>query len=714
MNVLRRACPLAVVAVLSLPASAWAVDITVNSTGDTAANDGTCTLREAIVAANANTASGGMAGECAAGGTTDAIKFSGAFDGQVADSTITLVTNPLTSITSDTDIVGGSCTTDAGPAGPCVGVNGPTGGFGLTVDFDGVSISGIAATGALTGIRVINASTGFSATNDWLGVKLDGTAGANNTGLFVDPDSDGATIGGTTAAARNVFADNNNEGLDIEGADNAVVSGNYFGVAPDGTTAPTNNTPTQIEISGSTSGGGFDATDNLVGGTPSLIEGATQACDGPCNVIANSTNGSSGGIDLSGSGVGEMPAGQTSIRGNYIGFDAPGTGEPGNFNAGIVIGGADQVTVGGPLVADGNRITGGSAGVTGNGDDMAIENNVIGLNFTQTAMSTDPPSTFGTLTNVPPGEQATIADNRIARPALGGTATIAVQNNLTGTADIHGNVLGEGVGGQNLPGGANGIQLSSGDGGHVVDSNVIHNVSGSAISIEQSELNVITGNDIDASGAAGISISDGSTGNTVGGDATGQPNLISDSGGDAVEVVDDGTDGNQILRNLGTGNADLFIDLGGDGLGNDAGVGPNMGIQAPVIASAGESSSSGTALPGATIRLFRKATSANGEIADFLGMATADGGGNWTVNYASQPGSTNIGATQTDASAGTSEMTVAQTPSTPGGGGGGPAVTPGPTGQQAAAIKRCKKRFKGKVKLKKRKKCLKRAKRLPL
>jgi CSLREA domain-containing protein len=718
MNAMRRAFPLIALALLALPASASAVDITVNSTGDTAANDGTCTLREAIVAANTNTTSGAMTGECAAGMTSDAIKFSAAFDGQVADSTIAFGSAPA-SIASDTDIVGGSCTTDAGVAGPCVGVNGPTGGFGLTVDFDGVSISGIAATGALTGINVINASTGFAATNDWLGVKLDGTAGANNTGLFIDPDSNGATIGGTTAAARNVFADNNNNGLDIEGADDAVVSGNYFGVAPNGTTTPTNNTPTQIEITGSTAGGGFAATGNVVGGTPNLVEAASQACDGPCNVVANATDGSSGGIDLRGNGAGqnEMPAGQTSIRGNYVGFDATGAGQPGNFNAGIVFGGADQVTVGGPLASDGNRITGGSTGVSADvGDDMTIQNNVIGLNLAQTAMSTDPPSTFGILAVVPAGEQATIAGNRIARPTVVPTGTIAIQNNLTGVANVTGNDIGQGIGGQTLPGGGTGIQLFAGDGGHVVDGNLIHNVGANAISIEDSSLNVITGNDIDGSGAAGISIVDGSNSNTVGGDAPADANLITNADGDAVEVADDAGDGNEILQNLGSGNADLFIDLGADGLGNDTLTGPNAGIQAPVIASAAATSASGTADPGATVRVFRKTSPANGEINGFLGMATADGSGNWTVTYSSLPDATNIGATQTAATAGTSEMTVGQTPPATGGGGGGGGgtVTPGPTGERAAAIKRCKKKFKGKAKAKKRKKCIKRAKRLPV
>jgi len=52
--------------------------ITVNTAADGApADDGVCTLREAIIAANDNTASGATGGECAAGGSgTDTIEFS--------------------------------------------------------------------------------------------------------------------------------------------------------------------------------------------------------------------------------------------------------------------------------------------------------------------------------------------------------------------------------------------------------------------------------------------------------------------------------------------------------------------------------------------------------------------------------------------------------------------------------------------------------------
>ena len=51
--------------------------IVVNSTADTVnSSDGQCTLREAIIAANTDTASGAAAGECAAGSGADTITFS--------------------------------------------------------------------------------------------------------------------------------------------------------------------------------------------------------------------------------------------------------------------------------------------------------------------------------------------------------------------------------------------------------------------------------------------------------------------------------------------------------------------------------------------------------------------------------------------------------------------------------------------------------------
>jgi CSLREA domain-containing protein len=56
----------------------YAASIVVNSNADTQANDGVCTLREAIIAANIDARSGTLSGECAAGSSgADAISFAG-------------------------------------------------------------------------------------------------------------------------------------------------------------------------------------------------------------------------------------------------------------------------------------------------------------------------------------------------------------------------------------------------------------------------------------------------------------------------------------------------------------------------------------------------------------------------------------------------------------------------------------------------------------
>jgi len=63
--------------VMSATKAAPSTTITVNSTADVVADDGQCTLREAITAANSDTASGVSSGECVAGSADDTIMLSG-------------------------------------------------------------------------------------------------------------------------------------------------------------------------------------------------------------------------------------------------------------------------------------------------------------------------------------------------------------------------------------------------------------------------------------------------------------------------------------------------------------------------------------------------------------------------------------------------------------------------------------------------------------
>jgi CSLREA domain-containing protein len=660
----RRACGLAVLTLLALPGVAAAAPITVDSTADTAANDGTCTLREAITSANTNTASGAMAGECPAGGSADVIGFGGAFNGELAD-TVT-VGAPLPAITTDTDIAGGQCTTAAGASGPCAGINVTGGNPGLVVDgVDGTSISGVAVTGASTGIGLVNGVSGFSGLGDWLGVKLDGGAGANGTGLLVGPGSASAQIGDGTAAGRNAFAFNSAAGLDIEGADNNTVQGNYFGVKPDGTTAA--SSPVNIEITGTE--GGLDATGNVVGGTVSSAQAATPACDGPCNVIDAATTS---GIDLNGDLAAdhETPAGRTTISGNLVGLDATGLGELPNSPTGIQIGEADDVTVGGPSALDANHVVGGKECIESLGvaENQLIQHNLVGLNYAGTAMAASPmPSgSHGILVEAFGTGEATIADNRISGPM---DDPIETQG---GPALVSRNLIGIGTGGVPLTGGITGVDVVIGSPGHgaVISDNLIQNSIEAGIEMQGANGATIIGNTILGSGFRGgiwMHMAFGTTfsaDNRIGGDTAGEENVISGSAGPAIELVENGNVRNAVARNRGSGNSGLFIDLGNNGGGNSPS-GPNGGIQAPLINSARPGFLSGTALPGASVMAFSKATVEPGEVAGFLGSATADSSGSWRIDYPSAAAAgSSVGATQT-ASSGTSELAVATTAADP-------------------------------------------------
>jgi CSLREA domain-containing protein len=643
----------AICCLLVAPVTASAVTYTVDSTADEADTvPGTggcltaglkCTLRAAIEESNFSV------------GVPDEIKFSAAFDGQLAD-TITLGSS-LPAIKDPANVIGGDCFGEDGPDKPCAGVDGPSGAAAFTVEnANGVEIEGMAVTGAQTGINVIDSSANFTARNDWLGVKLDGSDGTGmNTGIFLDPESNSATIGGINAADRNVFANSAADGLDIQGADNADVLGNYFGVKPDGATRAANGK--NIEITNTIA---FEANGDEVGTT---VEGAavtTQACDGGCNVISGS-NGS--GIDLVGDGEGqnELPAsGPTTVSGNYVGLNSGGvTTVPTGALFDIYAGTAEDVTVGGTAVGDANYIAGGSYGIyQENSNGFQALGNVIGRRPGGAGVSgTGAAGIF--LFSLGSTGRETVEGNTIR---VDGGAGIEQR---FGGADIAGNSIEEGQYGI-LTFGA-----PAGAGSNVIEENTILGAELNAVLIKN-ENNLLTGNLIEGASFAAIRLEGPeATGTLIGGDTEAEENEIAGNGGDAIEVVDPAATDTQIKRNFGAGNGGLFIDLGANGPGNSI-AGPNDGIQPPSIGSAKLTGASGSgALPGAEVRVFRKATSSPGEIESFLGEAKADGSGNWSVTYAAAiPGETRIAATQS-ALEGTSELTFATTEPAPKTGGGG-------------------------------------------
>ena len=73
----RRAGRILLVALLVFPPNLWAATITVTDGTSTVADDGACSLREAIEAAETDTASGATPGECPAGSGADTIELTG-------------------------------------------------------------------------------------------------------------------------------------------------------------------------------------------------------------------------------------------------------------------------------------------------------------------------------------------------------------------------------------------------------------------------------------------------------------------------------------------------------------------------------------------------------------------------------------------------------------------------------------------------------------
>ncbi len=635
--------------------AAWAIEYTVTSSGDQVDQAvgsagcettlGTCTLRAAIEESNASA------------GVEDTVKFAESFDGQVADTIQLGATLPT--ITDRVRLRGypmpQKCETDYYSfPGPCVGIEGPAGGTAFRVAAERVLLVGFAVSGAKTAVEAVDAP-GLEVWNNWFGLKLDGNAGPLETGIFVDQDSIGPLIG-LSADSGNLFAHSTNAGLELNGTDYAAVRGNGFGVLPDGTSLAANGT--NIEIADAASGENRVAHGNWIGDTYSREDPTSTICDVWCNVISGATEV---GIDLSGDGPNQDPAsGSTKIFNNYIGLNAFGTTGVPNAQQAIRVGGAENVTIGGPRKVDRNLINGGDVGVLAqpHAGNLVVENNWIGLDATGSMMLA-PPSSAGI--EVEGGYQVQVVGNRIAMAS--GTAIAQEDNEVV----IQGNRIGKGAAGEDLPGAAVGIRLGRSCNGlcGLIEDNVLANASEHGLLIE-GQSNQIFANRIEGSGEAGILVVSrtgfGGYRNAIGADNADQENTISGNGGAAIELRDEGPFGetfqNVVGRNKGVMNGAPFLLLVG---------GAHRGISPPQVSAAAPGGAQGDgAEPGATIRVFRKADPSPGEIEGFLAEAVADDDGDWAVSYPTLlPGGTVIAASQTEEIKGSSEFTFATTVALP-------------------------------------------------
>jgi CSLREA domain-containing protein len=145
---------------------------------------------------------------------------------------------------------------------------------------------------------------------NYIGTDKSGTKDLGNdfTGIFLD-DTSNISVGGTTAAARNVVSGNGEDGLLLlQGSTNALVRGNRIGTTADGTGALGNDLE-GVAISGSRNFIGSTVWPNTIafnGGEGINVSGGTQNLLDANSIFSNGAIG----IDLSG-GV-EDAAGRTA------------------------------------------------------------------------------------------------------------------------------------------------------------------------------------------------------------------------------------------------------------------------------------------------------------------------------------------------------------------------------------------------------------------
>lgn len=530
-----------------LPAGpAYAATITVNSTADTTADDGECTLREAITAANTNTASGAMTGECAAGSGTDTIEF------DIDPLTCTPVTfvciiQPTTSLPFLTE----------------------------AVTIDGFSQTGAAPAG--TPLLCLNPA------NEAHCIKIQIDGGSN-----VDEDSglvsltDDAVIQGLSITNFNYASSTSEAGIVIFGifgvVDN-VISGNYIGLNPDGTSAGNGDGVSVRDATGTAIGGDANAERNVISG--------------------NTGNSAGFGVLVQGTSTG------TTISANYIGLDPTGELERAN-NLGVeVTSTADGQTIGGDTAGERNVISGNN----GTGIEAGSSGNVIQGNYIGPDKDGDENNvgngSIGVWTGFVSGE----GDNTIGGTAAGERNVVAandghgvlVDDNGAGPAsEVLGNYIGvdkdgdRGAGGADMGNGGTGIRVgptfaaddvviggATAGAGNVVSDNGDHGISvgndstdttiqGNRIGTDSTGESAL-GNDlsgvlIDGSGPnyVGSDTSGATSGTTAGGPCTGSCNLISGNGESGVHILpsflSDDADDNVVRGNfIGTdvdGNQD--------------------------------------------------------------------------------------------------------------------------------------------------------------
>ncbi|MFN2509092.1 MAG: beta strand repeat-containing protein [Chthoniobacterales bacterium] len=480
------------------------------------------------------------------------------------------------------------------------------GGFGLLAAGTGIQvISGNASGGVLIERNVRfgrfgEPGTGNVLTRNYIGLFTSGTAAFSNAGDGVLIKTASNRIGATSTASRNFISGNAGCGVRMDGtaaADNLVI-GNYIGTAANGASAIGNgssgvciNAGPNNTVGGTATGAGNLISGNVLSGVqidpPSsgnfvqgnyigiAASGATAIAnsadgvfinDSPNNTIGGAAAGARNVISgnfLDGVRIEGSSAIGNAVQGNFIGTTASGSAALGNLGpAGVELRAplnANNV-IGGAVSGAGNVISGNTHGILIASNANTVQGNFIGTDVNGSGAlpnSGDGVRLFLAFRNIIGGTTAearnTISGNGGAGVSISGVlfpngAAFAsgnvIQGNYIGTDSIGANAVGNTTGVLAQDAATNNvIGGTSADAGNVISGNL-----GDGVVIRFGGGNRLEGNLIGtkANGVAplpntsnGVSLISNAKafGNIIGGSEAGAGNVISANGGNGIFLL---------------------------------------------------------------------------------------------------------------------------------------------------------------------------------
>jgi hypothetical protein len=214
--------------------------------------------------------------------------------------------------------------------------------------------AGNTISGSQVGVQIINnGTTGNLVQGNLIGTNAAGTAALpNGTGVLIQAQAKGNTIGGTAVGAGNTISGNRMSGVRIAngGTTGNLVQGNKVGINAAGTAALANGTGVLIDSG---------ANSNTVGGTAA----------GAANIVSGNTMA---GVTITGSGTtGNL------VQGNLIGTNPAGSPGLGNGTGVLIESGASSNTIGGTAANIIASNLGAAVQVGANGADSGTVGNLI-------------------------------------------------------------------------------------------------------------------------------------------------------------------------------------------------------------------------------------------------------------------------------------------------------------------------------------------------